>query len=85
MKLDTSYINGEWKRMCQAFNRPVVRKRIDMEWGIYGDKNASRPVVGLDIDGEWSYKLTCALKILALTMLIMWVMCQVSRWMRRLF
>lgn len=74
-------LSGYW---C-AIDRPVVRKRIDAEVGIFGDRNASKPVASLDIDGEWCYKLSCVLKIMAAIMLVMWLWCRISRWMRKVF
>lgn len=70
---------------CRAMDRPVIRKRIDAELGIFADRSASKPVVGIDIDGEWCYKLSCALKILAIAMLAMWIMCRISHVMRKWF
>lgn len=70
---------------CRAFNRPVVRKRIDMEMGIYGDSKSSNPFVGFDIDGEWCYKLSCALKVMAGILLAMWLWCRLSRFLNKLF
>lgn len=70
---------------CRAFNRPVVRKRIDMEMGIYGDSKSSKPFVGFDIDGEWCYKLSCALKVMAVVLLAMWLWCRLSRFLNKFF
>ena len=70
---------------CRAMDRPVIRKRIDAELGIFADRSASKPVVGIDIDGEWCYKLSCALKILAVMLFALWfwyrLSCMVKRWL----
>ena len=55
---------------CRAFTRPVIRKRIDVEMGIYGEKNDNKPMVGFDIDGEWCYKLSWAIKVMAVVLFV---------------
>ncbi len=88
MKIDGSCVKAEMKKLSRAvreWDRPVIRKRIDAEWGIYGDRNAAKPIVSLDIDGEWCYKLSCALKILAVLLTVMWFWGRICRWMRRMF
>lgn len=88
MKMDMSCVKTLWNQLCcscRAIDRPVVRKRIDAEIGIYGDKNASKPIVSLDIDGDWTYKLSCVLKIVAVVLLVMWVCHCVSKWMHKIF
>ena len=77
-----------WNKLCascRALDRPYVKKRVDASIDIYGDKAASKPTVSLGIDGEWSYKLSCALKILAVIALMVWLHRRVCRWLRRIF
>ena len=72
-------------KIVGRLDRPVVRKRIDAEVGIYGDENVSKPVVGLRVDGEWLYKLSSAMGVIAVVLVILWVACRVGRFFRRWF
>ena len=76
-------IKKEWENVCRAVDRPVVRKKMDAKLGIYGDEKASRPVMSIDIDGEWCYKLSCALKVIGAAMVIMWIIHRISKMFRK--
>ena len=84
MNLNMSCVQKEWERFCQAVNRPVVRKRIDAKMGIYSDENTSRPVMSFDVDGEWCYKLSCAVKVLGISMAILFMAYWVFRFFRNM-
>ncbi len=88
MKMNLCCVKTLWNKLCCTFNtmdRPIIRKRIDAEMGIYSDRKASKPVVGIDIDGEWTYKLSCVLKIMAAVLFMMWLWCRLSRWVHKIF
>ena len=72
-------------RVVERLDRPVVRKRIDAEVGIYGDEDARKAVVGLRVDGAWMYKLSSAIGVIAVGLVILWLACRVGRFFRRLF
>ena len=72
-------------RVVERLDRPVVRKRIDAEVGIYGDEDARKAVVGLRVDGAWMYKLSSAIGVIAVVWVILWLACRVGRFFRRLF
>jgi len=63
----------------------MVRKRIDADVGIYGDEKASKPVVGIRVEGEWMYKLFSAIGVLAAVSVILWLLCRMMRFLRRWF
>ena len=85
MNWNINGIKREWCKACHAVDRPIIRKKIDAEMGIYSDEKASRPIVGLDIDGEWCYKLSCAIKVVAAILLVAWLWCRICRMFRKLF
>ena len=72
-------------RVVERLDRPVVRKRIDAEVGIYGDEDARKAVVGLRVDGAWMYKLSSAIGVIAVGLVILWLACRVGRFFRWLF
>ena len=72
-------------RVVERLDCPVVRKRIDAEVGIYGDEDARKAVVGLRVDGAWMCKLSSAIGVVAVVLVILWLACRVGRFFRWLF
>ena len=88
MKSDMRCMKQYWNKLCSScrcLDRPVVRKRIDAEMGIFSDKTSSKPIVSMDINGEWCYKLSKVLKVMAVILLAAWLWCRFTRWLRRVF
>ena len=66
------------KVICQP-GKPQVRKKIDMTYEIYADERSDKPMFTATLDGEWDYKLFCALRIAACVLFVLWILKKLSK------
>ncbi len=76
------------KMMCDCFSdleKPCVKKKIDASLGIYPSCSSDKAVFSAKMDGNWQYSLLTALKVMAIFMAAMWLLCAMSRLWHKIF
>ncbi len=82
MKNEMMRAMGDW---FSCLEKPHVKKKIDASLAIYPSKNADKAIFSARMDGNWQYSLMCALKVMAVIAVVMWLVCAMSRLWHKIF